>query len=195
MNDEKIPSDLGNLFQISHSREVSSWPLAVCSQCGLGGEVWGLFCIWLKLTWVDFWRIIIDAIDVIQGGDRAGQLCLRLRLQSKATNPTFGGRIWMLLQTTQTHYISGESNVLRKKYFEVDTLNEFPSLSADRTSGLCAWSRTEGVSRTQQEPLLTSNLIAKLLIFSSSLIRSHRDWYKIILGDWFWLRKNTKRKS
>ena len=45
MNDQKIPSDLGNLFQISHSREVSSWPLAVCSQCGLGGEVWGLFCI------------------------------------------------------------------------------------------------------------------------------------------------------
>ena len=115
MDDEKIPSVLGNLFQISHSREVSSWPLAVCSQCGLGGEVWGLFCIWLKLTGADFWRIIIDAIDVTQGGDRAGQLCLRLWLQSKATNPTFGGRIWMLLQTTQTHYISGELNVLRKK--------------------------------------------------------------------------------
>ena len=62
MNDEKIPSDLGNLFQISHSREVSSWPLAVCSQCGLGGEVWRLFCIWLNFTWVDFWRIIIDAL-------------------------------------------------------------------------------------------------------------------------------------
>ena len=111
MDDENILSNISNSFHVSHSREVSSWPLAVCSQCGLGGEVRGLFCIWLKFAWADFWRIVIDAIDVIQGGDRAGQLCLWLRLQSKATNPTFGGRIWLLLQTTQTHYISGELNV------------------------------------------------------------------------------------
>ena len=117
-------------------------------------------------------------IDVIQGGDRAGQLCLRLRLQSKATNPTFGGRIWMLLQTTQTHYISGELNVLRKKYFEVDTLNEFPSLSADRTSGLCAWSRTETARATLDLNLncKTFDFLIQLNKKSSWLVWNYLRW-------------------